>query len=67
MVAPMLEVTQEILEKIEPLLDSGDAESAGKLLVAVDRISVRAIVIHILRERGGEVADAVSAAYLRDA
>jgi hypothetical protein len=62
----MLEVTQEILEKIDPLLDVGDPESAGKLLVDVDRTSLRAVLIHILRERGGEVADAVGAAYLHE-
>ena len=61
----MLEVTQEILEKIDPLLDGGDAESAGKLLVDVDPTSLRAVLIHILRERGGDVADAVGAAYLK--
>ncbi len=60
----MLEITQEILEKLDPLLDAGDPESAGKLLVAVDRTSLRAVLIHILRERGGDVADAVGVAYL---
>lgn len=62
----MLEVTQEILEKIDPLLDAGDAESAGKLLVGVDQVSLRAVLIHILRERGSEVADLVGAVYLRE-
>jgi hypothetical protein len=62
----MLEVTLEILEKIDPLLDTGDTESAGKLLVEVDDTSLRAVLIHILRERGGEIADAVGAAYLRE-
>jgi len=62
----MLEVTQEILEKIEPLLDDGDAESAGKLLVGVDQTSLRAVLIHILRERGGIIADLVGVAYLHE-
>lgn len=62
----MLEVTQEILEKVDPLLDAGDAETAGKLLVEVDVTSLRALVIHILRERGTAIADAVGRAYLRE-
>jgi hypothetical protein len=62
----MLEITQEILEKMDPLLDSGDAESAGKLLIEVDRTSLRAVLIHIVRERGSEVADAVGLSYLRE-
>jgi hypothetical protein len=62
----MLEATQETLQKIDPLLDRGDTDSAGKLLVAVDQTSLRAVLIHILRERGSEVADAVGAAYLRE-
>jgi hypothetical protein len=61
----MLEITQEIVEQIEPLLDAGDAESAGKLLAEVDPISLRAVLIYILRERGGDVADAVGSAFLR--
>ena len=62
----MLEITQEILEKVDPLLDAGDEESAGKLLVHVDQTSLRAVLIHILRDRGSEVADTVGAAYLRE-
>ena len=62
----MLEITQEILERVNPLLDAGDTESAGKLLVEVDQTSLRAALIHILRERGSEIADAVGAAYLRE-
>jgi hypothetical protein len=61
----MLEVTQEILEKVDPLLDAGDAVSAGSLLVEMDPISLRALIIHILRERGAAVAEAVGEAYLR--
>jgi len=61
----MLEITQKILEKVDPLLDAGDTESAGKLLVQVDQTSLRAALIHILREKGSEIADAVGAAYLR--
>ena len=30
----MLEITQEILAKVNPLLDAGDTESAGKLIEA---------------------------------
>lgn len=62
----MLEVTQEILEKVDPLLDAGDSEAAGKLLVDADPTSLRALLIHILRERGATVADAVGTAYLRE-
>jgi len=62
---PMLEQTQEVLGKIDPFLDAGDTASAGRLLVSVGQTSLRAVLIHILRERGGEVADAVGAAYLR--
>lgn len=62
----MLEITQDLLEKIGPLLDAGDADAAGKLLVDVDQTSLRAVLIHILREEGSEVADAVGAAYLRE-
>ena len=61
----MLEITQEILEKVDPLLDAGDAESAGNLLTALDRTSLTALLIHVLRERGAAVADAVAATYLR--
>jgi len=62
----MLEITQEILEKIDPLLDAGDTESVGKMLVDVGHTSLRAVLLHILRERGGDVADAVGAVYLRE-
>ena len=65
-VTEMLEVTQEILAKVDPLLDAGNAESAGRLLVHVDQSSLRAILIHILREHGSEVADTVGAAYLHE-
>lgn len=62
----MLEFTQEILVKIDPLLDTGDAQSVGKLLADIDQTSLRAVLIYILRERGSEVADAVGVAYLRE-
>lgn len=62
----MLEITQEILEKVDPLLDAGDVELAGKMLVEVDSTSLRALLIHILRERGAAVADAVGEVYLRE-
>lgn len=61
----MLEITQEILGKIDLLLDNGDIDSAGELLVHLDHTSLRAVLIHILRERGSYVADAVGASYLR--
>lgn len=61
----MLEITQEILEKVDPLLDVGDTESAGKLLTVLDRTSLRALLIHVLRERGATVAEAVAETCLR--
>jgi hypothetical protein len=60
----MLENTHEILEQLVPLLDAGDAESAGKLLVPLDRTSLTALLLHLLRERGPAVANTVAAAYL---
>ena len=60
----MLEITQEILERVDPLLDAGDTDSAGRLLTVLDRISLRALLIHVLRERGMAVAEAVAATYL---
>jgi len=62
----MLESTQEILEKLDPLLDVGDMQSAGRLLVEVDLTSLRALLIHISRERGTSVADGVGKAYLQE-
>ena len=62
----MLEVTQELLEKVDPLLDADDSEAAGKLLVDADPTSLRALLIHILRDRGPAVADQVGEAYLRE-
>ncbi len=62
----MLEVTQELLEQVDPLLDADDAEAAGKLLVDTDPTSLRALLIHILRDRGPAVADLVGEAYLRE-
>jgi hypothetical protein len=66
-VLSMLEITQETLEKVDPLLDSGDTESAGELLMALDHTSLCALLIHVLQERGAAVADAVAAGYLRAA
>jgi hypothetical protein len=60
----MLENTQEVLEKVDPLLAEGDTESAGELLIPLDRTSLRALLIHVTRDRGSAVADAVAAAYL---
>lgn len=60
----MLEITQEILEQVDPLLDVGDTESAGKLLTVLDRTSLRALLIHVLRERGATVAEAIAVTYL---
>lgn len=62
----MLEITQEILEKVDPLLDADEPEAAGKLLLEADPTSLRALLIHILRNRGTAVADAVGAAYLQE-
>ena len=62
----MLEITQEILEKLDPLLDSGDTESAGRLLMVLDPTSLRALIIHVLRQRGTAVAEAVAATYLNE-
>jgi hypothetical protein len=64
-VLSMLENTLEVLEQLAPLLDDGDTDSAGKLLVPLDRTSLRALLIHIVRKRGVPVADVVAAAYLR--
>ena len=61
----MLENTRKVLERVDALLDVGDTESAGKLLVPLDRTSRRALFIHVTRERGAAVADTVAAAYLR--
>ena len=62
----VLEITQEILENVAPLIDAGDTESAGKMLAGVDQTLLRAVLIHILREWGSEVADRVGVAYLRE-
>ena len=62
----MLEITQQTLEKVDPLLDVNDTESAGKLLLQLDRTSLRALLIHIIRERGAPIAEAVAVAYLRE-
>lgn len=63
----MLESTQKILEKVDPLLDLQDTESVGELLISLDRTSLCALLIHILRERGAAITDAVAASYLRAA
>ena len=60
----MLELTQETLWRVERLLDAGDTESAGKLLLKVDSVSLRAVILHILKDRGKAAADPVGAAYL---
>lgn len=62
----MLEITQEILEEVDPLLDAGDTASAGRLLVVLDATSLRALLFHVLRERGTTVAEAVATTYLRE-
>ncbi len=62
----MLEHTQEILEDLAPLLESGDTQAAGKLLTQVNRTSLRAVFIHLVKERGGDLADAVGRAYLHE-
>jgi hypothetical protein len=60
----MLEITQEILERVDPPPDAGDTESAGRLLTVLDRISLRALLIHVLRERSTAVAEAIAATCL---
>jgi len=62
----MLEITQQILEEVDPLLDAGDTASAGRLLVVLDPTSLRALLFHVLRERGTIVAEAVAATYLSE-
>ena len=62
----MLEHTQEILEDLHPLLESGDIQAAGKLLTQVDPISLRAVFIHLVKECGGDLADEVGRAYLSE-
>ena len=61
----MLEITREVLGKVGPLLDVGDTESAGKLLTVLDRTSLGALLIHVSRERGATVAEAVAEICLR--
>jgi len=60
----MLEITQETLEKIDPLLDAGDIESAAHMLVGLDATSLRALLIHVLHDRGTLVAETVASTYL---
>lgn len=62
----MLESTQDILEAVDPLLDAGDTDSAGRLLMTLDSTSLRALLLHILKERGTAVAEAVGATYVRE-
>lgn len=61
----MLERTQKILEKVDPLLEDGDTESAGRLLLPLDRVSLRALLVNVTRKRGAAIADAVATSYLR--
>lgn len=61
----MLENTQEVLAQVDRLLDDGDTETAAELLLPLDETSLRALVIHVIRERGAAVANAVAGAYLR--
>ena len=63
----MLENTREVVKQLDPLLDDGDMESAGELLIPLDTTSLCALLIHIVRKRGSPVADAVAHAYLRAA
>ena len=60
----MLEITQETLEKIDPLLDAGDIESAAGMLMDLDATSLRALLIHVLHDRGTAVAETVASTYL---
>jgi hypothetical protein len=56
----ILEVTEEILEKVDPLLDAGETDLAGRLMIVLDRI----LPIYFLRERGTAVAEAIAATCL---
>jgi hypothetical protein len=51
---------EEILEKVDPLLDAGETDLAGRLLTVLDRI----LRIYFLRERGTAVAEAIAATCL---
>jgi hypothetical protein len=62
----MLETTQEALEKIDPLLDAGDTESAARMLLGLDPTSLRALIIHVLNDRGSAIAERVAKTYLRE-
>ena len=62
----MLEHTQELLEDMNTLLESGDTQAAGKLLTQVDKTSLRAVFIHLVKEHGSGLADAVGRAYLHE-
>ena len=62
----MLETTQEALEKIDPLLDAGDTESAARMLMGLDPTSLLALLIHVLRDRGSAIAESIAATYLRE-
>ena len=61
----MLEITQETLGKIDALLDVQDTEAVGELLLPLDRTSLRALLINVLRKRGAAAADAAAWSYLR--
>lgn len=61
----MRELTQSVIERMEPFLATGDTESAAALLLELqDSTALRAVIIHTLRTHGKDVAEAVATAYL---
>lgn len=61
----MREVTQSVIERMEPLLATGDTEAAAALLFELqDSTALRAVIIHTLRAHGKDLAEAVATAYL---
>lgn len=61
----MRELTQSVIERMEPLLAAGDTDAAASLLLELqDTTALRAVIIHTLRAHGKEVAEAVATAYL---
>jgi hypothetical protein len=63
----MRELTQSVIERMEPLLAAGDTETAAALLLELqDSTALRAVIIHTLRAYGKDVAEAVATAFLNN-
>ncbi len=63
----MRELTQSVIERMEPLLAAGDTETAAALLLELqDSTALRAVIIHTLRTYGKDVAEAVATAFLNN-